>query len=292
VDTPAGPPDDVVAAAESAAATWRLGRARLVRLGMNGIFVAGDTVLRVARPNVAGEVALELAAVLTAHDVRVPRPARDGVVHYDDFTVSAWEHVHSSGAPVDWRAVGRQVAALHDIAPEALPAELPLPTPASFPWWDFDALLADVGDLLDEPARAGLQRTLDAHDDWNELLGRSPVVCHGDVHPGNVVQADLGPVLLDWDLVCFAPAAWDHAPMMTMAERWGGPPGEYEAFAEGTGWSGRGDRVAETFAALRLVAATLMRLRAGRTDRGARAEAERRLRWWRGDPDAPAWRAQ
>lgn len=41
---------------------------------------------------------------------------------------------------------------------------------------------------------------------------------------------------------------------------------------------------------LRLLAATLMRLEAGRDDEAAATEAQRRLRWWRGDPDAPMWR--
>jgi Ser/Thr protein kinase RdoA (MazF antagonist) len=118
------------------------------------------------------------------------------------------------------------------------------------------------------------------------------VLCHGDVHPGNVVATADGAVLLDWDLLCTGPAAWDHAPMMTWTERWGGAPGLYEAFAAGYGRSMRGDDVAESVAALRLVAATLMRLRAGRHDEAARAEAERRLRWWRGDADAPPWQAQ
>ena len=77
-----------------------------------------------------------------------------------------------------------------------------------------------------------------------------------------------------------------------LTERWGGAPGLYEAFAAGYGRSMRGDDVAESVAALRLVAATLMRLRAGRHDEAARAEAERRLRWWRGDADAPPWQAQ
>ena len=45
-------------------------------------------------------------------------------------------------------------------------------------------------------------------------------------------------------------------------------------------------------AELRLVAATLMRLRAGRHDPAAMPEAQRRLAYWRGDPDAPTWRAQ
>ena len=65
----------------------------------------------------------------------------------------------------------------------------------------------------------------------------------------------------------------------------------YDAFARGYGRSMRGDPVTESLADLRLVAATLMRVRAGRTDPVAAAEAERRLRYWRGDPDAPVWTA-
>ncbi len=101
----------------------------------------------------------------------------------------------------------------------------------------------------------------------------------------------IGLLLLDWDLLCIGPAAWDHGPLMTWTERWGGEPGTYEAFAAGYGRSMRGDPVAEALAELRLVAATLMRLSAGRRQPGAAAEAEVRLRWWRGDPDAPAWQA-
>jgi Ser/Thr protein kinase RdoA (MazF antagonist) len=117
------------------------------------------------------------------------------------------------------------------------------------------------------------------------------VLCHGDVHPGNVVPTAAGPVLLDWDLLCTGPAAWDHAPLMTWAERWGGVPGTYEAFAAGCGVSMRGDALAESLAQLRLLAATLMRVRAGRSDRAAAVEAEQRLRYWRGEPGAPPWRA-
>ena len=116
------------------------------------------------------------------------------------------------------------------------------------------------------------------------------VVCHGDVHPGNVLPTADGPVLLDWDLLCRGPVAWDHGPLMTWTARWGGEPGIYERFAEGYGDSLRGDPLGEAVAELRLVAATLMRVRAGRTDPLAAAEAERRLRWWRGDPTRPRGR--
>ena len=64
---------------------------------------------------------------------------------------------------------------------------------------------------------------------------------------------------------------------------------EYPAFAAGYGRSLADDPAAVAVAELRLVAATLMRLVAGISDPVAMAEAQRRLRYWRGDHDAPAW---
>ena len=76
------------------------------------------------------------------------------------------------------------------------------------------------------------------------------------------MQSEAGPVILDWDLLCRGPSSWDHAPLMTWTGRWGGEPGIYEAFAEGYGCSFHGDPLGEAIAELRLVAATLMRVRA------------------------------
>jgi aminoglycoside phosphotransferase (APT) family kinase protein len=152
-------------------------------------------------------------------------------------------------------------------------------------------MLADVGDLLDDQARAGLDATLERYRGWSQR-GVPEVLCHGDVHPGNVIQTAEGAMLIDWDLLCLASPGWDHGPLMTWTERWGGEPGVYEAFAAGYGHSLSDDPSALAVAELRLVAATLMRLRAGRTDPVAMAEAQRRLRWWRGDIDAPVWQAQ
>jgi hypothetical protein len=68
--------------------------------------------------------------------------------------------------------------------------------------------------------------------------------------------------------------------------------GEYEEFARGYGCSLADDPATIAIADLRLVAATLMRVAASIHDPAALPEAERRLRFWRGDPDAPAWTAQ
>ena len=293
VAQPPGAMADVVAAAEAAARHWGLPAPELLRLGMNGTFAAGDeVVLRVSRPSAPAEQALWLATELAAHGVRVPAPARAEAFVRDGLSVVAVAKIHPAGE-IDWIAVGAMVARIHRLDPGVVAGRHPLPWCGSFPWWDFPVMLADVVPAIYAAARTALLASFARH--FPLILatgGEVGVVCHGDVHPGNVLPTADGPVLLDWDLLCRGPIAWDHGPMMTWTERWGGGPGIYERFAEGYGADLRGDPLGEAVAELRLVAATLMRVRAGRTDPAARAEAERRLRWWRGDADAPTWQAQ
>ena len=82
-----------------------------------------------------------------------------------------------------------------------------------------------------------------------------------------------GPVLLDWDLLCLGPPGWDHA-MLLRLPRWGWPARWYDDFAAGYGRSLADDPIANALAELRLVAATLMRLRAARDDPAAMPEAQ------------------
>lgn len=290
VDRPIGDLDAATRAARAAADHWRLDPPALVRQGMNAIFVSGDLVLRAASPSVRAEASLELAEHLRRRGIRVPAPRRDDVVVEGPVSVTAWERVEDTGQPIAWSDVGAMVRRVHGLDAGALPDGVPLPHPSALPWWDFDALVARCGDALDVRARDGLLATIERHRGWEQL--DELVVCHGDVHPGNVLAGPDGPVLLDWDLLCRAPAGWDHAPLLNWHERWGGDAGIYEAFASGYGRSFVDDPAAATFADLRLVAATLMRVLASVDDARARPEAERRLRYWRGDPAAPAWTAQ
>lgn len=291
VAAPVGDLETAARVATLAATRWGLAEPVLLRVGMNALFTAGDeVVVRVGRPTCPPEAAPRLAAVLTAAGIRVPRYLE--VTPLEQEGLAAWAvHREQPVGEVDWAEVGEMVARVHRIDPALVRGLHPVPVASSFPWWQFGRLLAEVDDLLDEAARRGLRESIARHGDWAQR-GAAVVLCHGDVHPGNVVATAAGAVLLDWDLLCMAPVAWDHGPLMTWTERWGGAPGVYERFAAGYGRSMRGDDVADALAELRLVAATLMRVRAGRHDAAARAEAERRLQWWRGDPDAPMWQAQ
>lgn len=290
VDRPVSDIDAARRAARRAADHWRLGEPVLLRIGMNAIFTSADVVLRVSAPTAPASASIELAGFLSSHGVNVPAPARDDVVVDGPVNVTAWTMIPATGERVDWTAVGRMVRRVHGIDRVDVPRLVPLPRPEDFPWWGFDALMERAADGLDDGARGGLRAAIDRRRGWHDDGGR--VVCHGDVHPGNVIMSVDGPVLIDWDLLCWGPAGWDHGPMMTWAECWGGSDDEYESFADGYGQSLRGDPTAEAIAELRLVAATLMRVIAGLSDPGAMPEAQRRLRYWRGDPDAPAWVAQ
>ena len=154
------------------------------------------------------------------HGLRVPVAARDDVVVSDGLSVTCWHRIESTGEPIDWRWWERWFASCIDSTRRSFPRSVPLPSPSGLPWWDFDALLERTAPALDDSARHGIEATIERHRDWQRFGGQ--VVCHGDVHPGNVMMSADGPVLIDWDLLCWAPPGWDHGPMLTWADRWGG----------------------------------------------------------------------
>ena len=293
VDAPVGDIEAATRVGERAARAWSLSDPVVLRIGMNAILRCGDVVLRVAVPTAPAEVSIALAHELRSRGISVAQPAHDGVFAEGEYAVTAWEYVESSGEPTDWSAVGEMVAAVHEIPTAALPAGLPLPSPCDLPWWEHDQLLDEVAEMIDDRALVGIRAAIDRHSDWDDFDGSDDnVLCHGDVHPGNVIMTSSGPVLIDWDLLCVGPRGWDHAPLMTWTERWGGAPGIYEAFAAGYGWSARDERYGEAFAELRLVSATLMRCRVALHHPPARAEALSRLEYWRGEQTAATWNAQ
>jgi hypothetical protein len=290
-------PADVQAATRLAvqvAADLGLPEPALLKVGMNAIYRSGDVVLRVSHLNGPAESAYALADVLRSAGVVVAHPAADRIVVVDDeasLTVTAWEHIEAVERDVDWFAVGAMVRRVRALDVGAVPDGYPVPLCTSYPWWRFDDVLADVGQDIDVEALDGIRRTIDHHRGWVEASGGVDrwVLCHGDVHPANVIAGPDGPVVIDWDLVCVGPPGWDHAPLRSMVERWGAAPQWYADFATGYGEDLADDPVTRSLTALRLVAATLMRVKAARTNEIAGAEAARRLRYWRGDPDAPTW---
>jgi hypothetical protein len=292
VDRPVVDVAAATVAAATSAATWGLSQPVLLRRGMNALFTADDVVIRVGNATAHPSLAHELVDLLASHGIPTVAPRHGLTAVVDGFAVSGWRRIDATSAPIDWRVVGAAVRSVHELSIDAVPPGYPVPSPAGFPWWDFAGLLDEARESIDAAAVAGLEAAIERNSAWREDIEQDVVVCHGDVHPGNVLVAADGPLLIDWDLLCVAPRAWDHAMLTSYADRWGGAPHVYPDFAAGYGRSLADDRVARSIAELRNVAATLMRIRAGHSDSAAAAEAERRLRYWRGDHDPPVWKAQ
>jgi len=292
VDRPMVEVESADRAACLAADAWGLTVPELIRRGMNALYACDHVVLRVGHTTAAARLGHLLVDVMLSHRVPTVSPIAGLAGRFADVSVTAWERIPVMDSPVDWAAIGTAVRRVHDVGVGEVPAGYPVPSPADFPWWNFDSLFGEVSDLLDDPARRGLVSTIERHHGWQDAISIDSVVCHGDVHPGNVLMSTSGALLIDWDLLCTANAAWDHAMLTIYAERWGGDPAVYPAFAEGYGTNLADDPVTVAIAELRNVAATLMRVRAGRSNEAARVEAGRRLRYWRGDPRAPVWNAQ
>lgn len=298
VSVPVEAPDAAHRVAATAARVWGLPEPTPLRVSMNATFDCGEVVIRVGRPNAPAEVGLRLLDELAGCGVSVPVPMPLAPVRSDGLTAVALRRIEVLDIPVDWRAVGSMATRIHRIDPASLPDGYPIVDPRSLPWWDVAALLDEVAsstafdDLVDARSARALAGAVGRCRGWAEQLdGGAAVVCHGDLHPGNVVMTSGGPVLLDWDLMAHAPALWDHVPLLAQLGPWGGDPEWYRCFAEGAGVDHSASDVAMRLAETRNLAATLMRIRSALVDVGARREVAVRLAYWRGEPAAPRWTA-
>lgn len=273
------------------AAVWGLGEPRLLRNGMNALYLADGVVLRVGTATAPAAASHDLVRWLLAAGVPTLAPVDGLTADVGGFALTGWHLVRETRRAVDWRAIGAAVRLVHSLPVADVPAGYPVPEATSFPWWQFDEMVDDVADEIDAAALDGLRAAIAQHRGWDVQVRAGAVLCHGDVHPGNVLMSGAGALLVDWDLMCVANPAWDHGMLTTLAARWGGDAHVYPDFAAGYGRSFADDPLARALGELRNVAATLLRVRAGRADPAAAAEAERRLAFWRGESDAP-WHAQ
>jgi aminoglycoside phosphotransferase (APT) family kinase protein len=287
--------DPVTTAARRAATTvarrlGHRGRLQLIRHGTNVLFRAGGVVLRVSPGQHDAKGQASLTRWLSTRGVPAQRPIA-GPFAVDDLVVTGWERL-DDGADVDYRQVGAAISALHELDLSSVADHVALP-------WCGDATWPGLAERLDTAAAAGVVDVEDIailRSEMTELEGwegsardEDLVVCHGDVHPQNVMMAGTEAVVLDWDSICFGPAAWDHAPLLTWAERWGGDPAVYEAFAEGYGADLRDTPLARVLMRVRLLAPTIAMIVRGRSSPIHAKEARLRMRYWRREPSAPAW---
>ena len=262
----------------------------LLRSGDNDVFQAGDVVLRVASNEADVLSQLALASWLADRGLPVLRPISD-VVALHDKQVTVWEYVRGE-QPIDYRQWGEAISLLHQMSVEGVAELVALPWCGGADWLQLAENLetaANAGVVSDEDIEVLGAATVDAADWQHAARCGELVVCHGDVHPQNVLMRGDELIIIDWDSICIGPTAWDHAALLTWADRWGGAPGEYTAFADGYGGDMRESPLAQILARVRLLAPTINMIIRGATSSRHAEEARLRMLYWQGVPSAPAW---
>ncbi len=184
------------------------------------------------RDPITDSIARDLAVGAWLHDRGVPVAPPSAEVppgpHVEAGSgLSFWTHVEPDPAaePI---AVAAQAAMLRELHDEfaSYPGELPGLEPVA---GDIDrglAALARHQDVLDPASTALLT---DAAAELVPIV-RDPgaaVPVHGDAHPHNVVVGRAGPVWIDFEEACRAPAAWDLAFL-----HWGDPDAARAGYGE------------------------------------------------------------
>jgi hypothetical protein len=278
-----------VRVARVAAERARLPPPSLVRIGSSAVFRCGDTALRVGQEGSDAAAAVRLAHFLGTVGIPVLEPLADPF-DIEGLPVTIWPWVERSTDEVDGDALGQIVARLHAIRPEQVESVVDVPS------WSWGGA-ADPRPALDEicsrsllsaPHLERLEAVYAQHAGWHHRTEAPTVMCHGDLHPNNVVVATDGLWLIDWDSVCLAQACWDHA-MLTTLDLWGGPPGFYSTFAHGYGYDYSADRGCRDLAVLRLLTATANLVLKAQRDQSALPQVDIRLGYWMGEHVGARW---
>jgi hypothetical protein len=172
-------------------------RVRGERIGIGRtaeVFAWGDReVIKVLRPGLSdrlGQHEAAIAARVTASGLAAPRllgterlDGRFGLVYERLIGPAMLDRL--SGHPWLVDSLARQFASLHAQMHDASGSGLPDLVPS------VREAIDRVTDDLGPDRRDAALRSLDA-------VARGSVVCHGDMHPGNVMLTPSGPIVIDW----------------------------------------------------------------------------------------------
>lgn len=227
----------MIDAAQVAAA--RLGvdrRLSQLRIGRTGVFRLGDTILKVcpASWRTYESIEREIAVIhwVYKQGICVPEP-KSGVIEVGKHFVFASEFIAAEKEFSDWEEVGNTVRALHRLRPVNM--ELP----------DCQASIAAplsgrITDLLqreqiDQSEAQFLRERFALGVETYNRDYASDVLCHGDLHSGNIIFTSNGPCFLDWEKAGLGLPAIDLSKIIGQQARGRLPQREFDAFLLGYG---------------------------------------------------------
>jgi hypothetical protein len=215
---------DVLAAADVLPGPAR--DARLLALGENAVFAAGDLVVKVGRDaELLDRARRELAIALWLAEAGVPavRAARPEPLLVEGHPVTVWQRMPDAVRPAEPRDLAELLRVVH-----ALPAPAFALPPREL-LGGVERWLRLAGDAID-PADAAYLR--ERRDGFAAAAGAltprlAPGPIHGDALPRNVHVGPDGPVLVDLEVMALS------------RDRYGLAAEAYDSFTEAYGWDVR-----------------------------------------------------
>ncbi|MER7717998.1 aminoglycoside phosphotransferase family protein [Streptomyces flaveolus] len=227
---------EVLAAAEVLPGPAR--EARLLALGENAVFAAGDLAVKVGRDaELAGRASRELAVAVWLEEAGVPavRAARPEALMVDGHPVTVWHRLPDAVRPTEPRDVAGLLRLVH---------ALPSPSFALPPrelLGGVERWLRLAGDAIDPADAAYLRERRDGFATAAAALTPHlpPGPIHGDALPRNVHVGPDGPVLVDLETFSADLREHDLVVMALSRDRYGLPAEAYDAFTATYGWDVR-----------------------------------------------------
>ncbi|MFJ9426657.1 phosphotransferase enzyme family protein [Streptomyces sp. NPDC101249] len=212
--------------------------ARLLALGENAVFAAGDLVVKVGRDaELLDRARRELSVALWLAEAGVPavRAARPEPLLVEGHPVTVWERLPDPVRPAGPGDLAGLLRLVH-----ALPAP-PFALPARELLGGVERWLRLAGDTVDPEDAAYLRERRDGFAAAAAALTPHlpPGPIHGDALPRNVHVGADGPVLVDLETFSADLREHDLVVMALSRDRYGLPAEAYDAFTTTYGWDVR-----------------------------------------------------
>lgn len=212
--------------------------ARLLALGENAVFAAGDLVVKVGRDaELLDRARRELAVAGWLAESKVPavRAAEPEPLLVDGHPVTVWHRLPDAVRPAEPRDLAELLRLVHALSapPEPLP---PRELLGGVERW-----LRLAGDTIDPEDAAYLRARRDGFASAAAALTPrlAPGPIHGDALPRNVHIGPAGPVLVDLETFSADLREHDLVVMALSRDRYGLPAKAYDAFTSAYGWDVR-----------------------------------------------------
>ncbi|SES46524.1 Ser/Thr protein kinase RdoA involved in Cpx stress response, MazF antagonist [Streptomyces sp. yr375] len=212
--------------------------ARLLALGENAVFAAGDLVVKVGRDAELLDRArreLDIAAWLAEAGVPAVRAAEPKPLLVEGHPVTVWHRLPDPVRPAEPRDLAELLRLVHALPVPAFglpPREL---------LSGVERWLRLAGDAIDPADAAFLRERRDGFATAAAALTPHlpPGPIHGDALPRNVHLGPDGPVLVDLETVSADLREHDLVVMALSRDRYGLPAEAYDSFTEAYGWDVR-----------------------------------------------------